>query len=83
MSHVILGRRSLDLRWHQCPHAGRQLCAEPTADLFRRADPLVNLSTRSQVAAKEGGSTRAAALKVLREDGIAGLYDGLSSSLRK
>ncbi|KDE02896.1 hypothetical protein MVLG_06581 [Microbotryum lychnidis-dioicae p1A1 Lamole] len=44
--------------------------------------PLVNLSTRSQVAAREEGqSTRAAALKVIKEDGIVGLYDGLSSSL--
>ncbi|SCV72417.1 BQ2448_3954 [Microbotryum intermedium] len=46
------------------------------------SDPLVNLSTRSQVAAREEGqSTRAAALKVIKEDGIVGLYDGLSSSL--
>ncbi|GAA6015714.1 hypothetical protein JCM8202_001091 [Rhodotorula sphaerocarpa] len=44
--------------------------------------PLVNLSTRSQVEAKtKKESTRAAALKVIRRDGIAGLYDGLSSSL--
>ncbi|KAK4050547.1 hypothetical protein OIO90_005014 [Microbotryomycetes sp. JL221] len=44
--------------------------------------PLVNLSTRSQVAAKsEGQSTRAAALQVIKNDGIVGLYDGLTSSL--
>ncbi|KWU41471.1 mitochondrial carrier [Rhodotorula sp. JG-1b] len=44
--------------------------------------PLVNLSTRSQVEAKtKKESTRAAALKVIQRDGIAGLYDGLSSSL--
>ncbi|ORY61192.1 mitochondrial carrier [Leucosporidium creatinivorum] len=44
--------------------------------------PLVNLSTRSQVAAKGNGqSTRSAALKVIKEDGIVGLYDGLTSSL--
>ncbi|GAA5923291.1 hypothetical protein JCM21900_001501 [Sporobolomyces salmonicolor] len=44
--------------------------------------PLVNLSTRSQVAAKtEKQSTRAAALKIIQRDGVVGLYDGLSSSL--
>ncbi|GAA5979507.1 hypothetical protein JCM11641_005417 [Rhodosporidiobolus odoratus] len=44
--------------------------------------PLVNLSTRSQVEAKsKRESTRAAALQVLQRDGIAGLYDGLPSSL--
>ncbi|GAA5943460.1 hypothetical protein JCM10213_005490 [Rhodosporidiobolus nylandii] len=44
--------------------------------------PLVNLSTRSQVEAKtKRESTRAAALEVLKRDGIAGLYDGLTSSL--
>ncbi|CDR36618.1 RHTO0S02e04610g1_1 [Rhodotorula toruloides] len=44
--------------------------------------PLVNLSTRSQVEAKsKKESTRSAALKVIQRDGIAGLYDGLSSSL--
>ncbi|GAA5863901.1 hypothetical protein JCM8547_005274 [Rhodosporidiobolus lusitaniae] len=44
--------------------------------------PLVNLSTRSQVEAKSGReSTRSAALAVIKRDGIAGLYDGLSSSL--
>ncbi|POY76174.1 hypothetical protein BMF94_0897 [Rhodotorula taiwanensis] len=44
--------------------------------------PLVNLSTRSQVEARtKKESTRAAALKVIQRDGIAGLYDGLSSSL--
>ncbi|GAA6043726.1 hypothetical protein JCM8097_000495 [Rhodosporidiobolus ruineniae] len=44
--------------------------------------PLVNLSTRSQVEAKsKRESTRAALLKVIKRDGISGLYDGLSSSL--
>ncbi|GJN88130.1 hypothetical protein Rhopal_001086-T1 [Rhodotorula paludigena] len=44
--------------------------------------PLVNLSTRSQVEAKsKHESTRAAVLKVIQRDGVAGLYDGLSSSL--
>jgi len=44
--------------------------------------PLVNLSTRSQVEAKtKRESTRSAVLKVIQRDGVAGLYDGLSSSL--
>ncbi|GAA5898774.1 hypothetical protein JCM6882_003995 [Rhodosporidiobolus microsporus] len=44
--------------------------------------PLVNLSTRSQVEAKsKRESTRSALLKVIKRDGISGLYDGLSSSL--
>ncbi|GAA6021851.1 hypothetical protein JCM10207_004518 [Rhodosporidiobolus poonsookiae] len=44
--------------------------------------PLVNLSTRAQVEAKsKREGTRAAALKVIKRDGISGLYDGLSSSL--
>ncbi|KAK4052072.1 hypothetical protein OIV83_002366 [Microbotryomycetes sp. JL201] len=40
--------------------------------------PLVNLSTRSQVAAKSEGQ---ATLQVIKNDGIVGLYDGLTSSL--
>ena len=44
--------------------------------------PLINLSTRSQVAAKtEKEGSRAAALRIIKRDGIVGLYDGLSSSL--
>ncbi|GAA6009782.1 hypothetical protein JCM11491_000810 [Sporobolomyces phaffii] len=44
--------------------------------------PLINLSTRSQVAAKtEKEGSRAAALRIIKRDGIFGLYDGLSSSL--
>ncbi|KAI5479691.1 peroxisomal membrane protein Pmp47 [Pseudohyphozyma bogoriensis] len=44
--------------------------------------PLVNLSTRAQVTAKKGDETiKSAALKVIKEDGLAGLYDGLTSSL--
>jgi hypothetical protein len=51
---------------------------------YRRAItyPLINLSTRSQVAAKtEKEGSRAAALRIIKRDGIVGLYDGLSSSL--
>jgi len=48
----------------------------------RSTYPLVNLSTRSQVEAKtKRESTRSAVLKVIQRDGVAGLYDGLSSSL--
>ncbi|GAA5879393.1 hypothetical protein JCM16303_003187 [Sporobolomyces ruberrimus] len=44
--------------------------------------PLINLSTRSQVAAKtEKEGSRAAALRIIKRDGLVGLYDGLSSSL--
>ncbi|GAA5852469.1 hypothetical protein JCM5353_005510 [Sporobolomyces roseus] len=44
--------------------------------------PLINLSTRSQVAAKtDKEGSRAAALRIIKRDGIVGLYDGLSSSL--
>jgi len=43
---------------------------------------LINLSTRSQVAAKtDKEGSRAAALRIIKRDGIVGLYDGLSSSL--
>ncbi|KAM0748581.1 mitochondrial carrier [Meredithblackwellia eburnea MCA 4105] len=45
--------------------------------------PLVNLSTRAQVAAKSSDeeTLKDAVLKVIKRDGIAGLYDGLTSSL--
>lgn len=43
----------------------------------------MNLSTRAQVTAKHSArlSTRAAALDVIRRDGLRALYDGLGSSL--
>ncbi|KAK4699879.1 purine-nucleoside phosphorylase, partial [Phenoliferia sp. Uapishka_3] len=45
-------------------------------------DPLVNLSTRAQVAAKhDAESVKDAMLKVIKQDGVAALYDGLTSSL--
>ncbi|KAH8926207.1 mitochondrial carrier [Atractiella rhizophila] len=45
--------------------------------------PLINISTRAQVETKKhpNQGTRAAILKVLNQEGIWGLYDGLSSSL--
>ena len=44
--------------------------------------PLVNLSTRAAVQTKKEHLTIPQALaKTIKEDGISGLYDGLSSSL--
>lgn len=81
-----------------CTEAAKPGLAADTAP--PAADPLVNLSTRSQVAAKQDKQVRsaalgvqgaadlrgeqttlAAALKVIKEDGVAALYDGLTSSL--
>jgi len=57
--------------------------SQPDSYLFRAITyPLINLSTRSQVAAKtDKEGSRAAALRIIKRDGIVGLYDGLSSSL--
>jgi adenine nucleotide transporter 17 len=44
--------------------------------------PLVNLSTRAAVQTKKEHLTIVQALgKTIKEDGVSGLYDGLSSSL--